>query len=92
MLLLVVVGGEDDDTVVAVTDADEGRGGLIGRIEADMVSWASPPGCCCFARVWDAGEQDDCLSGQSRSQIELLKGAELLPRWMTNRDHDRGGS
>lgn len=36
-VLLLVVGGEDDDTVVAVTDADEGRGGLIGRIEADMV-------------------------------------------------------
>lgn len=42
-VLLLVVGGEDDDTVVAVTDADEGLGGLIGRIEADMVLGIS---CC----------------------------------------------
>lgn len=40
-VLLLVVGGEDDDTVVAVTDADEGLGGLIGRIEADMVLGSS---------------------------------------------------
>ena len=35
--LLLVVGGDDDDTVVVVTDAEDGCGGLMGRIEADIM-------------------------------------------------------
>lgn len=35
--LLFVVGGEEDDTVVVVTDAEDGWGGLMGRIDADMI-------------------------------------------------------
>lgn len=37
LLLLFVVGGEDDETVVVVTDAEDGCGGLIGRIDEDMM-------------------------------------------------------
>lgn len=48
---LLVVGGEDDDTVVAVTEGDAGWGGLIGRIEADMVLGIS--GCAvCQRLIW----------------------------------------
>lgn len=39
LLLLLVVGGEEDDTVVVVTDAEDGCGGLMGRIDADMMLW-----------------------------------------------------
>lgn len=59
-VLLLVVGGEDDDTVVAVTDADEGLGGLIGRIEADMVLGIS---CCAVCQRFFLGageEKTDC--------------------------------
>lgn len=40
LLLLLVVGGEEDETVVVVTDADDGCGGLMGRIEEDMMLYA----------------------------------------------------
>lgn len=72
-VLLLVVGGEDDDTVVAVTDADEGRGGLIGRIEADMVLGIT--GCAVCQRFW-AQERRRLLSGyrnQSKSQFDRCK-------------------
>ena len=35
-MLLCVVGGEEEETVVVVTDAEDGCGGLMGRIDADM--------------------------------------------------------
>lgn len=57
-VLLLVVGGEDDDTVVVVTDADEGRGGLIGRIEADMVLGISR--LCCLTQRFGCRREDCC--------------------------------
>lgn len=43
-VLQFLVGGEVD-AVVVVTDAEDGRAGLSGRMEEDMLSWFSAP-CC----------------------------------------------
>lgn len=45
-LLLLVVGGEGDETVVVVTEAEDGCGGLMGRIDADMSQSRNGKGAC----------------------------------------------
>lgn len=83
-VLLLVVGGEDDDTVVAVTEADEGWGGLIGRIEADMVLCISS---CAVCQRFGCRREEDCRRNDPGPNRQLKR--EELHRWRTNRDRDR---